>query len=85
MRTVRLSRDPEIAIEQIAEAVVTGMTGPVPGEPLQMWALRAAMRMYIKAAALPMPSDSTLDEVIRDTAQWHDIAITDTQPLAGAP
>jgi hypothetical protein len=65
----------ELLTEQIVEHVVTHTNGPDPVLPLSL--LRSFSRNYIRLAKLPDRDDAWLDELIRELAEFHEVAIKD--------
>jgi hypothetical protein len=63
----------ELAIEQIVEHVVTHTSGPEAELPLSE--LRNFSRIYFRLAELPDRDDLWLDELIRELAEFHEVAI----------
>jgi hypothetical protein len=65
----------ELAIEQIVEHVVTHTSGPDPELPLSV--LRDFCRSQLRMLELPDREEAWLDELIRELAEFHEVAIND--------
>ena len=70
-----MASEQELAIEQIVEHVVTHTGGPEPELPLS--ALREFCRGFFRMLELPDRDDAWLDELIRELAEFHEVAIKD--------